>query len=87
VNVLTPSVMVKVSGTTVLNGRLTASHRTSPAPGLAGDSCRPSSQWYPTVTFWPSTVPVSLRPLRNAATLRAKYVHRDREKCSRDEAS
>src|SRR5262245_54712872 len=31
-------------------------------------SCWPSSQWYSTVTFWPSMVPVSLRPLRNAAT-------------------
>jgi hypothetical protein len=27
----------------------------------------PSSQWYSTVTFWPSTKPASLRPLRNAA--------------------
>src|SRR6516165_2257428 len=28
----------------------------------------PLSQWYSTVTFWPSTVPASPRPLRNAAT-------------------
>jgi hypothetical protein len=31
----------------------------------------PLSQWYSTVTFWPSMVPVSLRPLRNAAPRRA----------------
>src|SRR6516225_1325180 len=32
----------------------------------------PSSQWYSTVTFWPSTEPVSLRPLRKAVTKRAE---------------
>ena len=32
----------------------------------------PSSQWYSTVTFWPSTEPVSLRPLRKAVTMRAE---------------
>src|SRR5262249_48371069 len=32
----------------------------------------PSSQWYSTITFWPSTVPVSLRPMRNAAPKRAE---------------
>ena len=35
-------------------------------------SYRPSSQWYSTVTFWPSIVPLSLRPLRNAAARRAE---------------
>jgi ABC-type uncharacterized transport system substrate-binding protein len=28
----------------------------------------PSNQWYSTAAFWPSMVPVSLRPLRNAVT-------------------
>src|SRR6516164_6016202 len=30
-------------------------------------SNRPSSQWYSTVTFWPSMKPASLRPLRKAS--------------------
>jgi hypothetical protein len=47
-------------------------------PGIVGDTAlnnrrklplnRPSSQWYSTVTFWPSMKPVSLRPLRKAST-------------------
>src|SRR5262245_5663963 len=45
--------------------------RTRSAISAGRRSWWPSSQWYSTVTFWPSTVPVSLRPLRNAATLRA----------------
>jgi hypothetical protein len=28
----------------------------------------PASQWYSTVAFWPSMVPVWMRPLRNAVT-------------------
>ena len=41
--------------------------RTRSASNVGKRSCLPSSQWYSTVTFWPSTVPVSLRPLPNAA--------------------
>src|SRR6202163_4920846 len=41
--------------------------RTRSANSAGRRSYWPASQWYSTVTFCPSTVPVSLRPLRNAA--------------------
>jgi hypothetical protein len=51
---------------------ITATCRRTRSVSIAGRRSNwPSSQWYSTVTFWPSMVPVSLRPLRNAGTLRA----------------
>src|SRR5882757_6923823 len=45
--------------------------RTRSATSAGRRSYWPSSHWYSTVTFRPSMEPVSLRPLRNAAALRA----------------
>jgi hypothetical protein len=46
--------------------------RTKSAISAGRRSYRPSSQWYSTITLWPSTKPVSPRPLRNAAALPAE---------------
>src|SRR5262249_48245979 len=51
---------------------ITATRRRTKSAISAGKrSYWPSSQWYSTVTFWPSMAPVSLGPLRNAAPRRA----------------
>src|SRR5260370_540553 len=56
-------------------GAITATCRRTRSASSAGRRSRwPPSQWYSTVTFWPSTYPVSLRPLRNAAEKRGEGV-------------
>src|SRR6516165_629406 len=55
-------------GVTITATRL----RTSSAMSAGRRSYWPSSQWYSTITFWPSTKPASLRALRNTAPKRAE---------------